>query len=369
MLKSSGSTETGTEPGAEDMAIRPVVTAESRPSTHAKLRPDRRTRPKGVGYALAVARPSRAGLLAAQLLIGSGLAFGCQSDNPETRTATASRKAHAEDLVEALGSQPSPAALLTLLGRRHREVRGALGPHRITYTLDTELIPVEDPGRPKVGEPVLTEQRVVDELVLEWATTDDGPELFRLEQHNDADEGREVVLIDETIYTKLRHRPWFSRELDSQLHELWLDDAFHCMNDAVAFAGPALAVSVEEGDEIGGRPTLAVTLGMAEGNDATLVPSDPGSIWRHGVAFEAIEGALSLDKETGAWLTGDLRVGYVASDKLGRKLRGSLEITGKLEPVDGSNLAITAPEGVAPLPQRERYEVERVKLLDGLAAP
>lgn len=308
-------------------------------------------------------------LVSALLLIGSGPAFGCQSDSSATGTATSSRKANAEDLVEGLASEPSPAALLGLLGRPHREVRRALGPHRLGYTLTTELKPVEDPGRPKVGEPVLGDQRIVDELVLEWATVEDGPELFRLEQHNDADEGREVVLIDETIYTKLRHRPWFSRELDSQVHELWLDDAFHCMNDAVSFAGPWLAVSVEEGEELAGRPTLAVTLGMADGSDATLVPSDPGSTWRHGVTFESIEGALNLDKQTGAWLTGELKIGYTASDKLGRKLRGSLEIAGKLEPVDGSNLAITAPEGVAPLPERERYEVERVKLLDGLAAP
>jgi hypothetical protein len=298
-------------------------------------------------------------LLSAALLV----AAACQRDK-ETPGPTTSGQQPAADLLGALESDASVEALLALLARPHRDARNAIGPHRLSYTANFELKPVDDPGRPKVGQPVLTDQAVTDELILEWGSAPGEPTAFRLEQHNDHDEGREIIVIDETVFSQLRHRSWFERGLDSELHELWLDDAFHSVHDAVAFAAPNLAVEVSDDGE-----TVSVALNRSEAKNADLVRVDPSTDWRHRAEIESIEGTVVIDKASGVWRSGTVSVGYSLADKLGRKLRGRTAVEGSLEPADPGSITIKAPQGASPLPERERLELERAKLLDGLAAP
>lgn len=272
-------------------------------------------------------------------------------------------------LVDALVEEPSPSPLLAVLGQTHRDVRHHLGPHRLRYEGQFALAPVEDPGRPEVGEPVLEARRVSDELELEWASAPGEPVAFHLDQRNDADDSREIFVLDERIYTHLEHRTWFWRELDAELHEQWLDDALHCMHDAVALAAPRLSVEVAEGEPVGDRQTLNVTLTLAETVDPEQIRSGPASDWRHRADIEAVSGQLVLDRATGAWLTGEVAVDYALADRLGRKLRGRVRVQGRLEPASPGEIRISPPEGARRVPERERYELERAKLLDGLAAP
>jgi hypothetical protein len=312
-----------------------------------------------------MARPPRASLLVAALLLTLP---ACQRDE-ESPTSVTPRRELSRERADALLEDPSPTTLLAALAQPHRDVRQHVGPHRLHYTGEYALVPVEEPGRPKIGEPVLEGREVADELTLEWGSAVGEPLAFRLVQKSDHDDSRHVLVLDERIYTHLEHRGWFWRELDSELHEQWLDDAVHCMHDAVALAAPRLSVTVGEGEE----DTMLATLSLADGVDPDLIQSEavsgPGAAWRHQATIESVSGQIVLDRNDGSWRSGEVEIGYTLADRLGRKVRGRLHVEGRLEPVEPGDLEITPPEGAEPVPERERYEVERGKLLDGLAAP
>lgn len=75
-----------------------------------------------------------------------------------------------------------------------------------------------------------------------------------------------------------------------------------------------------------------------------------------------------LDRATGSWLSAALEVTWHFDDSAGREVRGSVELDGRLD-VLGVPPVITAPATAQPLPERERPEILRERLLDGLAAP
>lgn len=316
-----------------------------------------------------MARRPRASLLVAALLLTLP---ACQRDE-ESPTSVTPRRALSRERADALLAEPGPTTLLAALAQPHRDVREHVGPHRLRYTGEYALVPVEEPGRPKVGEPVLEGREVTDELTLEWASGAGEPLAFHLVQKSDHDDSRHIVVLDERMYTHLEHRGWFWRELDSELHEQWLDDAVHCLHDAVALAAPRLTVTVGEGEGQGDGGTMLATLSLAEATDRELIQSEavtgPGTAWRHKAQIEDVSGQIVLDREDGSWRSGEVEVGYTLADRLGRKLRGRLRVEARLEPAGAGDLEITPPEGAEPVPERERYEVERAKLLDGLAAP
>ncbi len=295
---------------------------------------------------------------------GSGAGVGEQAAAALKATAPAAghRADQARARVDALVNAPGPATLLAVLAQGHAEARALLGPHRMKYTASFSLVPRE-PTRPVVDQPIQQEQRVVDDLVLQWGSAPGEPVRMHLSQKTDKGEGREVVILDEQVYTRLAHRGWRTRALDSELHGLWLDEAQHCVHDLVELAAPGLALDVVESAE----DTVEVTLRRAEARDPALVATGLGREWRQRAEITEVSGSITLARATGLWRSADLQVRYVLRDALERPQDGETRLTASVEAVAAGQLAIEAPAGADPVPERVRLEVERQRLLGGLA--
>lgn len=290
----------------------------------------------------------------------------CDAEEPATASLPprpgAARQGQAEAAraaVDALLAAPAPATLLPVLAQGHGVARELLGRHTLEYTADFTLAP-EVEARPVVDRPVALTQGVRDELALRWAAGPGEPVRFHLSQKTDKERGREVMILGEQAYTRLLHRGWHVRPLDGDVHLRWLDEAQRSVHDVVAFAAPALAVTAAEEGEL-----VRVGLGLAGAVDPAARLGGVARKWRESAEITAIEGTLTLDRATGLWRSAEIRVRYTLRDAEGRTLRGETHLTGKVEPAP--DLQLDAPEGAQPVPERVRYEVERRRLLDGLA--
>lgn len=261
--------------------------------------------------------------------------------------------------VDALLAAPGPGPLLAALAQDHGVARELLGRHVLRSSAKFSLLPTT-PARPVVDEPVLLAQEVADELELRWGSGPGEPVRMALSQHTDKHRGREVTIVDERAYTRMMHRGWEARPVDSDVHLRWLDEAQRSVHDAVALAAPALAVTaVEEGEAV------RVELSLAAAADPSQAQTGPGREWRGSIEITAIRGQITLQRATGLWQRAELHVEYGLTDALGRKLAGETHLTGSVEAAP--ELEIRAPEHAQPLPERVRYEVERRRLLGGLA--
>ena len=202
----------------------------------------------------------------------------------------------------------------------------------------------------------------LDELVLAWGSAVGQPVRMHLSQQTDKGEGREVIILDEQVYTRLAHRGWHTRPLDSELHGLWLDGAQHCVHDLVELAAPALALALEESGD-----TVEVTLRRADAVDPTRIAAGAGREWRQRAEIGEVGGALTLDRATGLWRKADVHVAYVVRDALERPQKGETQLTASVAPEPADALTIAAPANATPAPERIRPEVERQRLLGGLA--
>lgn len=277
----------------------------------------------------------------------------------EARAQTHAQLARAT--VDALLAEPSPRTLLAALAQNSASARALLGPHRLHYTADFSLLP-ETPSRPVVDQPVQLEQKVRDELTLTLGSALGEPLQLHLSQKTDKGEGREVIILDEQVYTRLAHRGWHARALDSELHNVWLDEAQHCVHDLVELAAPALTVTVADTGD-----TVEVTLGRADAVDPTLVVAGHGREWRQRSELGEITGSITLHRATGLWRKADLSVAYVVRDVLDRPQRGVATLSATAEPGAAADLVVLAPQPVTPVPERTRPELERQRLLHGLA--
>ena len=327
----------------------------------------------------ALARSLTTSLLSTSLLATSLLTLAC-ADAATTTDAPApadpaaeaaalarpvdhadSRTQQARARADALLAEPSPRTLLAALAQPHASARALLGPHRLHYTAAFSLVP-EAPSRPVVDQPVQLEQKVTDELTLVLGSPVGEPLRLHLSQKTDKGEGREVIILDETVHTRLAHRGWQTRALDSELHNVWLDEAQHCVHDLVELAAPALAVAVQEsGDKV------EVTLRRADAVDPALIAAGTGREWRQRSELGEITGSITLDRATGLWRTAEVAVAYVVRDVLDRPQRGNSTLSASFEPAAAADLVIAAPAVAAPAPERTRPELERQRLLHGLA--
>ena len=272
-----------------------------------------------------------------------------------------SRTQQARARIDALLAEPGPRPLLAALAQTHSTARALLGPHRLHYTADFSLLPAA-PSRPVVDEPVQLEQQVHDELTLVLGSAAGEPLRMHLSQKTGKGEGREVIILDEQVFTRLAHRGWQTRALDSELHNVWLDEAQHCVHDLVELAAPALAVTVQESGD-----AVEVTLGRADAVDTTLIVAGNGREWRQRSELGELTGSITLDRATGLWRAAELKVAYVVRDVLDRPQRGEATLSATFDPTPPAQLVIEAPTEAVPVPERTRPELERQRLLHGLA--
>jgi hypothetical protein len=95
--------------------------------------------------------------------------------------------------------------------------------------------------------------------------------------------------------------------------------------------------------------------------------ADPLRAWRKDAEITAITGEVVVDAKSGLWLAADVHVGYTMPGPDGRDLRGDAHVKGSVTPLQPDTATIEVPADVAPILERTRYEVERTRLLDGLA--
>jgi hypothetical protein len=302
---------------------------------------------------------------------------GC-GDEDESDTAQApaagDRTAEHPDRTQALASA-DVGALLESLAQDHAAARGAIGPHALKVHVEVALAPQGEPPTPEaeVGKPRPVADAVRDDIELVWGSAHGRPPLFSLAQHNDHDHGRDVVVADERMYTRHEHRGWYVQTLQADVWELWLDDAQRSVSDVVALAAPRLHVesSTRAGEGLAGGDAIALKLALADAHDPARVSGEGLREWRKDAEITAIAGDVLVDAKTGLWLTADVRVSYAMAGPDGRPLHGNAMVSGAVTPLTTDTATVKVPtpeeEGVAPLLERTRYEVEQARLLDGLA--
>ncbi|MBK8238144.1 MAG: hypothetical protein IPK74_21660 [Deltaproteobacteria bacterium] len=267
------------------------------------------------------------------------------------------------------------AGVLGACGLSHAHARAVLGPHRLHVTTTTALAPEGDPATHEaaVGERRPLSESITDDLDLVWATTAPNQPRFSLTQSNNHDRGRAVVVDGEQVYTRDHGRDWYVAPLQSDVHELWLDDAARAVHDVLALAAPQLAVAASStpGAGIAGGDAMTIILSRSADRDDARVPAtvraDPRAAWRAQATIDTIEGTLVLDATSGVWLSATVTVAYSTPGPDGRRLRGRVELRGETTPMAAEAASVSVPAGALPLLERTRYEVEREELLDGLA--
>ena len=315
--------------------------------------------------------------LAAAFAVTSVVTSACGGDEPEDAPAPAAasapapasaaadatrtvRGAAAKARVDALLAAPTPANLLAVLAQGHAEARLLRGPHRLHYTAKFDLTP-EDKPRAVVGEPIEQERHIVDELTLVWESAYGEPVRMHLSQSVGDGEDQELKILGEQAYTRLAHRGWQVRPLDSEQYNQGLDEAQHCVHDLVELAAPALAIDVQEsGDDV------TIQLRKADAVDPARVAAGYGREWRQRTEITAISGTVTLGRADGLWRSAEVTVSHVLRDVKDRPQRGETQLTADVRPLTPED-AIAAPPAVTPVPERVRYEVERQELLGGLA--
>ncbi len=308
--------------------------------------------------------PKTAALVGA--LLGCALGPGC-GDDSDTPAAGPRGAEDGQSVAERLAAG-DPLQVLAVLARPHALVREQLGPHALVSESTLTLAPTRPPRpNPATETPVPPNQAVSDTVALRWETPGEAGQSFALEQHNDKDRGRSVVVTNGTLYAKLEHRPWTFHAVESDVHELWLDDAWRAGHDALEFLLPGAAVSVEDAPGEGWKGGDAIRLTLAPGRGTA--PPGRAEGWRGKVAFSALSGSIVVDVTTGAWLSVDATATYTVEGGAGGPLAGQFDVHGRLAPSLSGAPPVAVPQGAVALPQRHRYEEERKRLLDGLAAP
>jgi hypothetical protein len=314
--------------------------------------------------------------LASIVVAVAALALGCRDEVEASRASLSMTERDAANeasaSVEAFVAAPRWSSFIELLETGHVSARNLLGPHRLRYTAQLGTGPVGiDPGMPlpdvAVGEPIHERFELTDELELRWGSAPGEPPRLYLEQHNEHQHARALIVIGEQTWTQLDGRTWLAGPLETDLWQLWADDAQHAVLDLVQLAGPHADLGELEPIEVDGRPAVRVSLRASETHhpERTLEAPTP---WRHGATVDIATASIVLDRATGLWLAAQIELRWQFEDAAGRDLAGLARFDGRVEILAEPPL-IAPPATSEPLPERERPELLRERMLDGLAGP
>ena len=302
-------------------------------------------------------------------VVASGLAWGCGVTEPADASAVIEARDLARETaarVDAVLAAPDWDGLVGLLAQDHALTRELIGPHRLRYRAEIEtgpvgLAPSETPPDPRVGDPIVERFAVTDELELVWGSQPgQGPRLS-LDQHNEHGFGRQLIVIDERVWSNLDERGWLERPVESEVWQLWADDAQHAVLDLVELAGPHAELdAVEASDD-----AIHVSLRPADRRYGERVVEAP-TPWRRDAEVDVLHATIDLDRATGLWRRAAIELHWRFEDSAGRELEGHASFEASLEPLDPPP-AIAPPSVSRPLPERERPMLLRERMLDGLA--
>jgi hypothetical protein len=313
----------------------------------------------------------------ASIVVAMAMApLGCGSeDEPPRASLSVSERDPANEAsarVDAFVAAPRWSSFIELLETQHAVARNLLGPHRLRYTAQLGTGPVGiDAGAPlpdvAVGEPIYERFAVTDELELRWGSAPGEPPRLYLEQHNEHQHGRALIVIGEQIWTQQDGQTWLAGPLETDLWQLWADDAQHAVLDLVQLAGPHADLGELEPIEVDGRPAVRVSLRASESHhpERTLDAPTP---WRHGATVDIATASIVLDRATGLWLAAQIELRWQFEDVAGRDMAGLARFDGRMEILAEPPL-IAPPATSEPIPERERPELLRERLLHGLAGP
>jgi hypothetical protein len=310
-------------------------------------------------------------------VLALALGLGC-IDAPEQRPlelSTAVEQDPARDAsvrTEAFVAAPSWPALLELLGRPHADARALLGPHHLRYTAQLSTGPAGLPDGAAlptvpVGQGIAERFAVTDQLELRWAAAADEPVRLHLDQHNEHESGRALIVIGDRCWTALDGREWFEAPVETEIWQLWADDAQHAVFDLVELAGPHADIDSVEPIDVDGRPAVRVTLRPSEGYHRERIV-EAISPWREAAEVDVGAASIVLDRATGLWLGAQIELRWRFVDKAGREVAGLARFDGRVE-IGAQAPKIEPPAVSAPVPERERLELLRERMLDGLAGP
>ena len=302
-----------------------------------------------------------------RLVLCAHLALGLACGDRAPSELTEGPSERTDDAPAPLSERSDVAGILAALHRSHATIRAETGPHRLGYTAEFELVP-ERPsdGPPKLDQPIEVAMKVHDEVELIWASTNEKSIRMSLQQSNDREDRRDLVIVDEVAYTRLWEPQWYRRPLDGDIHELWLDDAQRSVHDLVEFMAPRVKLEFAGEGEIDGVRALRWKLTLSDAVETALGRDGDPSLWRAAAEIQSVAGELALDASSGAWLSAQLDVTWRMHDAAGRAMKGHASLDGS---VKRGEFEVQPPSGSVPMPERQRYEPERRKLLDGLAAP
>lgn len=273
--------------------------------------------------------------------------------------------------VESFIAAPDYGSLTALLGQGHAVAREQLGPHRLRYAATISTGPAElDDGQPlpdvSVGQPIYERFVVTDNLELLWGSRAGEPPRLSLNQYNEHQHGRALILIGEREWANLDGRGWFERPLESDLWQLWADEAQHAVLDLVELAGPHADIDAVTLEQLDGDPMVRVRLRQSDRRHPERTVDAP-TPWRRDAEVRVIAATIVLDRATGLWRRASIELAWSFKDSAHRDLRGHARLEASVDPIEQA--PIVPPADAQPVPERDRPELLRQRLLDGLAGP
>lgn len=324
-------------------------------------------------------------LASASLLIWlSSLGCGAKETPRESSVHAAGVEQHGADAVPLAGP-PRPAhpktasQLLVRLGESHAVARERLGSHALRCAVEIDVTPGSAREHPPSGGISTAPQSVQDTFELDYrqrskANDESTPEedAFRLLQRDSRGTKREVRTNRDLIFVRFHDREWVHHARDSDLLDVWLTDAFHCVFDIVSLAGTGLVIHPRAPQNPSKTTQIQYDVGLRDNSPfpmASQSPSGPES-WRTGSMVTRLSGSVSLNRTTGIWEQASIELEFRASPREPRagSATGRVRVNATLESLT-TPPRWPIPETSTPMPSRRRLTHEAQTLLNGLAGP